>query len=185
MEPLGFSAKTETNRTRGTAAKSMHTAFPYGTAITRPLCRTGLPTADASVAFPRQDLSPFIVPVSRTLSSSPLIWHARSWLSPKLLRLVQRHRRTIPLQLEVFLPPHRIPSPSRREQEVMSMPSLAEDLSRVRQEVERTQRHYQIEDARGIPMSVRERYERRLSELTETLRVLETQRNSDTGLSAR
>ena len=64
----------------------------------------------------------------------------------------------------------------------MSMSSLAEDLSRVRQEVERTKRDYQIEDARGIPMSVRERYERRLSELTETLHALEAGRNRNARL---
>ena len=64
----------------------------------------------------------------------------------------------------------------------MSMPSLAEDLGRVRREVERTQREYEIEDARGIPMSVRERYEHQLSVLANRLHDLEEQLERRLGL---
>lgn len=61
---------------------------------------------------------------------------------------------------------------------------VEEELERVRKEYEDVQREYEIEDARGTPMSVHERYRRRLSELLEKLQSLEIQAKHDVGVPA-
>lgn len=58
------------------------------------------------------------------------------------------------------------------------------ELGRVRKEYEHVRREYEIEDARGIPMSVHERYQRRLSELLGKLQVLEAQLERRVGVPA-
>lgn len=62
------------------------------------------------------------------------------------------------------------------------MPNLAEEVRRLQQEVDRTQQAYDTEDARGIPMSVRERYEHQLSVLAGRLHDLEEQLERRLGL---
>ena len=64
------------------------------------------------------------------------------------------------------------------------MREIEEELERVQREYERVQREYEIEDARGIPMSVHERYRRRLSELLEKQEALEVQAKHDVGVPA-
>lgn len=62
--------------------------------------------------------------------------------------------------------------------------ALEEKYERMRKEYEHVQREYEIEDARGIPMSVHERYRRKLSELLGKLHALEVQAKRDVGVPA-
>jgi len=64
------------------------------------------------------------------------------------------------------------------------MCEVEEQLERVRMEYERVRRDYEIEDARGTPMSVHERYRGRLSELREKIQALEVQVKRDVGVPA-
>ena len=64
------------------------------------------------------------------------------------------------------------------------MEEIEEELNRTRQEYERVRREYEIKDARGIPMSVHERYRGRLSELLGKLQVLEAQLERHVGMPA-
>ncbi len=52
------------------------------------------------------------------------------------------------------------------------------------QEYERVQQEYAEKDARGIPMSVRERYERRLSELRQQLQAQRARTHKDVEVQA-
>ena len=61
---------------------------------------------------------------------------------------------------------------------------VEEKLERVRKEYDHVRREYEIEDARGTPMSVHERYRRRLSELLEKIQPLEVQAKHDVGVPA-
>ena len=60
----------------------------------------------------------------------------------------------------------------RKSKEVRALFNLEQEYERVRQE-------YAEKDARGIPMSVRERYERRLSDLRQQLQTQQAHIRSD------
>ena len=69
-------------------------------------------------------------------------------------------------------------------EEVMRMWEVEAELERVRREYEDVQREYEIKDARGIPMSVHERYRGRLSGLLEKIQALEIRAKRDVGVPA-
>jgi len=75
-------------------------------------------------------------------------------------------------------PPYRIWIDFLQEsKEVRTLFDLEQEYKRVRQE-------YAEKDARGIPMSVRERYERRLSDLRQQLQAQQAQTQNDVEVQA-
>lgn len=57
------------------------------------------------------------------------------------------------------------------------MRAIGEELERMREEYARVHKEYEIDDARGIPMSVRERYQRELASLLAKIRELQERGN--------